>query len=222
MNSNVDWHLQNQNREYLDLAIRRLSLPVLIWVDQFTDLINKNLESANKKDIRINDIGCHVGHFFRNIDQIKSNVSYTGFDISDTYLEIARSHFPSGNFVNEDVVSENFNSAKYECDISVISATLEHIDDYELFLKNIFESTKLFVVLRTFIGEESLEDYCLKPGARQSYLIRQFIFEDIKDRPFNLGWQCEVIQDKATESKAKEVCESIFRTQKIIIFKNRN
>ena len=49
MDSNVDWHLQTQNREYFDLFIRRLSLPVLIWVDQFTDLINKNLESANKK-----------------------------------------------------------------------------------------------------------------------------------------------------------------------------
>jgi len=219
MNNNSDWHLQTQNGDYLDLSVKRLSSPILIWVAQITGLINKNIENISKKDIRINDIGCNVGHFYRNIDQIKSNVSYTGFDVSDTYLEIARSHFPTANFVNEDVGSKNFDTSKYECDISVISATLEHIDDYEIFLKNIFESTKLFVILRTFIGEESLEDHCLKPGASQSYLIRQFMFEDLKDRSFNLKWKYEVMQDKATESKEKEVCDSIFRTQKIIIFK---
>jgi len=219
MNNNSDWHLQTQNGDYLDLSVKRLRSPILIWVDQITGLINKNIENMSEKEIQINDIGCNVGHFYRNIDQIKSNVSYTGFDISDTYLEIARSHFPTANFVNEDVGSKNFDTAKYECDISVISATLEHIEDYELFLKNIFESTKLFVVLRTFIGEESLEDHCLKPGASQSYLIRQFMIEDLKDKSFNLGWQYEVTQDKATESKEKEVCDSIFRTQKIIIFK---
>lgn len=219
MNNASDWHLQTQNGEYLDLSVKRLSSPILIWVDQITELINKNLENIRKKEIRINDIGCNVGHFYRNVDQIKSNVSYTGFDISDTYLEIARSHFPTANFVNEDVGSKNFDPSRYECDISIISATLEHIADYEHFLKNIFESTKLFVVLRTFIGEESLEDYCLKTGANRSYLIRQFRFEDLKDKPFNLGWQHEVIEDKATESKEKEVCDNIFRTQKIIIFK---
>ena len=76
-------------------------------------------------------------------------------------------------------------------------------------------------MLRTFIGEKSLEDHCLKPDASQSYLIRQFMFEDLKDKPFNLEWKYEVIQDKATESKEKEVCDSIFSTQKIIIFKSR-
>ena len=219
MNNASDWHLQTQNGDYLDLSVKRLSSPILIWVDQITGLINKNLENMNEKDIRINDIGCNVGHFYRNIVQIKRNVNYLGFDISDTYLELARSHFPTANFVNEDVGSKNFDTAKYKCDISVISATLEHIEDYELFLKNIFESTKLFVVLRTFIGDKSLEDYCLKPGASHSYLIRQFRFEDLKDKPFNLGWKHEVIQDAATDSKEKEVCASIFRTQKIIIFK---
>ena len=219
LNNNPDWHLQTQNEDYLDLSVKRLSSPILIWVDQVTGLINKNLENINKKDIKINDIGCNVGHFCRNIEKIKSKISYTGFDISDTYLEIAQNYFPTANFVNEDVASKSFDTSKYECDISVISATLEHIEDYELFLKNIFESTKFFVVLRTFIGEESLEDYCLKPGANQSYLIRQFRFDNLKDKPFNLGWKFEVIQDKATEGKEKEVCNNIFRTQKIIIFK---
>ena len=59
-------------------------MPTLIWVDQITDLINKNLDNFNKNDVRINDIGCNVGHFYRNIEQIKSKVVYADFDISDT------------------------------------------------------------------------------------------------------------------------------------------
>ena len=117
---------------------------------------------------------------------------------------------------------KNFNVSKYECDISVISATLEHIEDYETFLKNIFDSTRLFVILRTFIGEESLKEYCLKPGASQSYLIRQFTLDELKNKLFNLSWKTELTQDNATEGKEKEVCKKILRTQKIISFKNRD
>ena len=221
MNNNSDWHLQTQNSDYLDLSVNRLSSPILIWVSQITDIINSNIENFDNSEIQINDIGCNVGHFYRNISEIKRKVKYTGFDISETYLEIGRSHFPEASFVNEDVGGQNFDVSKYECDISVISATLEHIEDYEIFLKNIFDSTRLFVILRTFVGEESLKEYCLKPGASQSYLIRQFNLDDLKNKSFNLGWEAEVIQDKATEGKEKEVCEKILRTQKIISFKNK-
>jgi len=222
MNNNSDWHLQTQNSDYLDLSVNRLSSPILIWVSQITNIINSNIENFDNSEIQINDIGCNVGHFYRNISEIKRKVKYTGFDISETYLEIGRSHFPEASFVNEDVGGQNFDVSKYECDISVISATLEHIEDYEIFLKNIFDSTRLFVILRTFVGEESLKEYCLKPGASQSYLIRQFNLDDLKNKSFNLGWEAEVIQDKATEGKEKEVCEKILRTQKIISFKKRD
>jgi len=221
MNNNSDWHLQTQNSDYLDLSVNRLSSPILIWVSQITDIINSNIENFDNSEIQINDIGCNVGHFYRNISEIKRKVKYTGFDISETYLEIGRSHFPEASFINEDVGGKNFSTSKYECDISVISATLEHIEDYETFLKNIFDSTRLFVILRTFVGEESLKEYCLKPGASQSYLIRQFTLDDLKHKSFNLGWETAVIPDKATEGKEKEVCEKILRTQKIISFKNK-
>jgi SAM-dependent methyltransferase len=220
MNSNSDWHLQTQNSDYLDLSVNRLSSPILIWVSQITDIINRNIENFDNSEIHINDIGCNVGHFYRNISEIKRKVKYTGFDISETYLEIGRIRFPEASFVNEDVEGKNFNVSKYECDISVISATLEHIEDYETFLKNIFDSTRLFVILRTFVGKESFKDYCFKSGASQSYLIRQFTLDDLKNKSFNLEWESEVIQDNATEGKEKEICEKILRTQTIISFKN--
>ena len=218
MNNNSDWHLQTQNGDYLYLSIKRLNEPALIWVSQFTDIINSKLKSIKKSELKINDIGCNVGHFYRNINQINSKVEYTGFDISKTYLDIAHSHFPEANFILEDIGSSKFDKSKYNCDVSIISATLEHIEDYEVFLENIFQSTNDLVLIRTFVGSESLKDYCLKPGANQSYLIRQFKLAEIKDKSFNSSWNCDEIEDLATGGVQKQVCDGIDRSQRILSF----
>ena len=214
----MDWHLNTQNKDYLDLSIKRLNEPALIWVSQFTDIINSKMKSFNKSALKINDIGCNVGHFYRNINEINSKVNYTGFDISKTYLDIAHNHFPEANFILEDVGSHKFDKNKYNCDISVISATLEHIEDYEVFLENIFQSTNDLVLIRTFIGNESRKDYCLKSGANQSYLIRQFKLAELKDKSFNSSWHCDEIQDLATGGVQKQVCDGIDRSQRILSF----
>ena len=215
MNNNSDWHLQTQNGDYLDLSIKRLNEPALIWVSQFTDIINSKIKSFDKPELKINDIGCNVGHFYRNIN---SKVDYTGFDISKTYLDIAHSHFPEANFVLEDVGSSKFDKNKYNCDVSIISATLEHIEEYEVFLENIFQCTNDLVLIRTFIGNESRKDYCLKSGANQSYLIRQFKLADLKDKSFNSSWNCDEIEDLATGGVQKQVCDGIDRSQRILSF----
>jgi SAM-dependent methyltransferase len=214
----MDWHLTTQNKDYLDLSIKRLNEPALIWVSQFTDIINSKIKSFDKPVLKINDIGCNVGHFYRNVTEIKSKVNYTGFDISRTYLDIAHNHFPEANFILEDVGSSKFDKTKYNCDISIISATLEHIEDFEVFLENVFESTNDLVLIRTFIGDESRKDYCLKPGATQSYLIRQFQLGELKDKSFNRSWNCEEIEDLATGGVQKQVCDGIDRSQRILSF----
>ena len=216
--SKMDWHLTTQNKDYLDLSIKRLNEPALIWVSQFTDIINSKIKTIDKPVLRINDIGCNVGHFYRNINEIKSKVNYTGFDISKTYLDIAHNHFPEANFILEDVGSSKFDKTKYNCDISIISATLEHIEDFEVFLENVFESTNDLVLIRTFIGNESRKDYCLKPGATQSYLIRQFQLAELKDKSFNSSWNCDEIEDLATGGVQKQVCYGIDRSQRILSF----
>ena len=216
--SKMDWHLTTQNKDYLDLSIKRLNEPALIWVSQFTDIINSKLKSFEKPELKINDIGCNVGHFYRNINQINSEVEYTGFDISKTYLDIAHNHFPEGNFILEDVGSSKFDKTKYSCDVTIISATLEHIEDYEVFLENVFESTNDLVLIRTFIGNERRKDYCLKPGANQSYLIRQFELAELKGKSFNCSWSCDEIEDLATGGVQKQVCDGINRSQRILSF----
>jgi 2-polyprenyl-3-methyl-5-hydroxy-6-metoxy-1,4-benzoquinol methylase len=212
-----DWHALTQNNEYLKLSSQRLSEPPLIWVNQFTQLINDFIGDHKGKYV-INDIGCNVGHFARNVELINSDIAYRGIDISKTYLEIAKKYFPKLNFYVEDFAQKDLNISQFFCDISVVSATLEHIDDYEQFLSNIFKTTSQMVLIRTFIGKESEMDYCLKEGATQSYLIRQFLLSDLVNKDFNKDWLFEEIIDEATLSKPKVICNSITRSQQILRF----
>jgi 2-polyprenyl-3-methyl-5-hydroxy-6-metoxy-1,4-benzoquinol methylase len=213
----ADWHALTQNDEYLKLSSQRLSEPPLIWVNQFTQIINDFI-GKNKGKYAINDIGCNVGHFARNVELINSDIAYRGIDISKTYLEIAKHHFPKLDFFIEDFAQKELNIFQFESDISVVSATLEHIDDYEQFLSNIFKTTSQMVLIRTFIGETSEMDYCLKEGATQSYLIRQFVLSDLVNKNFNKDWLFEEIIDEATLSKPKVICNSITRSQQILKF----
>ena len=212
-----DWHTLTQNDEYLKLSSQRLSEPPLIWVNQFTQIINDFIEESKGK-YAINDIGCNVGHFARNLELINADIAYRGIDISKTYLEIAKHHFPNLDFYIEDFAQKELNISQFECDISVISATLEHIDDYEQFLSNVFKTTRQMVLIRTFIGETSEMDYCLKEGATQSYLIRQFVLSDLVNKNFNKDWLFDEIADQATLSKPKVICNSITRSQQILKF----
>ena len=212
-----DWHALTQNDEYLKLSSQRLSEPPLIWVTQFTQLIN-DFVGENKGKYVINDIGCNVGHFARNVELINADIAYRGIDISKTYLEIAKHHFPKLDFFIEDFAQKELNISQFYCDISIVSATLEHIDDYEQFLRNIFKTTRQMVLIRTFIGETSEMDYCLKEGATQSYLIRQFVLSDLVNKGFNKDWLFEEIIDEATLSKPKVICNSITRSQQILKF----
>lgn len=213
-----DWHLKTQNAEYLELSKKRLKEPVLIWVNQFTEIINTNLSKLNLNEIKLNDIGCNVGHFPRNLNLIKSKVKYAGIDISKTYIDIAKQNFPELNFFIEDFSQEKFDFNKFNCDITIVSATLEHIINFEIFLKNIFESTEKNVIIRTFIGDQSKIDYCLKEGATSEYLIRQFTINDLVKKSINKDWGCEILEDRATKSLKKEVCKNIERQQFVLNF----
>jgi ubiquinone/menaquinone biosynthesis C-methylase UbiE len=212
-----DWHALTQNNEYLKLSSQRLSEPPLIWVNQFTQLINDFIGDHKGRYV-INDIGCNVGHFARNVELINADISYIGIDISKTYLEIAKQHFPKLNFYVEDFAQKDLNISQFNCDISVVSATLEHIDKYEQFLENVFASTNQMVLIRTFLGEISEMDYCLKEGASSSYLIRQFVLPDLINKSYNKDWIFECLEDKATQSQPKIICNSIIRTQQIMKF----
>ena len=226
----LNWH-QTQDDEYLDLMIGRLKQPKLIWVNQFCELINIFLKEKKSRfsltELSINDFGCNVGHFFRGCDDLNIQIDYRGFDISETYLNVAKSHFGTSdkhsfNFL--DVASVNAASVIPTADVAVISATLEHIDDYKSALQNICEKTRHLVLIRTFIGEETLSEMYQKRGATHPYLIRQFTIQDLMCGGLSSEWSYTKHRDEATGSTEKLISKTplITRTQWVLALEKPN
>jgi hypothetical protein len=217
-----DWH-STQNAAYLDLLESRLNEPRLHWVDQFVEIINREVTNGNlsgRSLIAINDYGCNVGHFFRGIEDINCAVSYHGFDISDTYLSIARKVFGRQHFHRLNIEQHPMNAVWPQSNVAVISATLEHLENYSHALRNIFSQTTDLVILRTFVGKFSLIDKCRTIGANSDFLIRQFTIDDLTRIPVELGWKYIQEIDQATLGKTKMVCNgnSVPRAQTVTVF----
>ena len=220
--SGDDWH-STQNAAYLQLLESRLSEPRLRWVDQFVQIINRSLADGvlnGQLPVSINDYGCNVGHFFRGVDDINCVVDYRGFDISDTYLSIARKIFGYQQFRYLDIEKESTGASWPRSNVAIISATLEHIENYRYALRNIFSQTESLVVLRTFVGSSSMKDKCRTAGAVADFLIRQFTTDQLAQIAVDLGWKYQLEIDQATMGRTKMVCneDSVPRAQAVLVF----
>jgi len=213
INDSKDWQSRFQDKNYLDLCISRLDDEVLKWCIQFASLINN--EDFNKENLKLNDIGCNVGHFCRILGDLRHKFLYEGYDISETYLSIAKEKFPNLIFTEHDIVD----GPPRECDLSVVSATLEHIQTWEDAIKNIFESTTQVILLRSFFGEIFREDQCKKEGAVEAYPILQLKFSDVAEVGREYGFATTFLRDSATDSIPKYLGCGITRTQYIALMR---
>jgi hypothetical protein len=212
---NLDWHLNFQDEDYLRLSIRRLEddSPPLDWCMQFADTIRKRLFPWEGR-LSLHDIGCNVGHFCRVLNGLGGDVEYLGYDISETYLAIARTKYPANKFNSLNVEKNKPSSLG---DVSIVSATLEHIDDWSSALHHVLSTTSRLVLLRSFFGSEVQCDHYKKSGANQSYMIRQFTFQEVAELAAGLGFSTQFIRDRATDSVPQYLGCGIIRTQYVAV-----
>lgn len=212
----VDWHLNFQDEDYLRLSVQRLQdeAPPLDWCAQFAELINRQLGVSVPQALVVHDIGCNVGHFCRVLDLLPASMRYRGYDISQTYLTVARTKYPLREFCFLDIEKE---MPSEPADMSVISATLEHIQDWEAALGHILSSTTRHVFLRSFFGASPASDLYKKATASQPYLIRQFTFEQMAEAAKLQGFSTRFIRDLATDSVPQYLGCGVTRTQYIAV-----
>jgi SAM-dependent methyltransferase len=212
-----DWHRNFQDEDYLILALQRLNedSPPLHWCAQFLSIIHDQFRGSSAP-LSIHDIGCNVGHFCRVLPELTHEVTYRGYDISETYLGLARERHPHHNFALLDIATDQ---PGQKADISIISATLEHIEQWEAALVNILASTKQQVLLRSFFGMQPASDMYKKVQAAHPYLIRQFTFEQVASAAENQGFSTRFLRDWATDSIPQYLGCGVTRTQYIAVLR---
>lgn len=212
-----DWHLSFQDEDYLSLSMQRLESdsPVLYWCKQFGEIIREHFLGADEP-LHIHDIGCNVGHFCRVLPELQHEVIYRGYDISETYVGRARQRHSGHSFSLLDIATE---LPEQNADVSVISATLEHIELWETALENILKTTRQLVLLRSFFGMQAASDMYKKAQAKHPYLIRQFTFEQVAVAAESKGFSTRFLRDRATDSIPQYLGSGVTRTQYIAVLK---
>ena len=206
----------SQDNEYIDICIQRLKDEKnLVWVDQFLDIISDQITIESK--LKLNDIGCNVGQFYKGVKNAFPEIDYHGYDIEHLYLEKAKTFFPE---LKKSIFQLDITQEKPRvCDISVISATLEHLEYLSPGLDNILSSTKNLCLLRTFLGETAQKAIFKKETAKTYYYINQRSFLEILDLFDKYKFQTQIVRDKYTDSMPKYLGQGILRTQYVIVGK---
>lgn len=203
-NTQLTHNSKTFGKKLLDTYSYRLKNVRLNWCKQIVNIITES-GYKNKKNIKINDLGCNYFQLFKEIKHRKLNYDYFGYDIDKKFVELGLEYFPELNNRFKILNIENHQPRK--CNISVTSATLEHCENPSKFLKNIFSSTSDLVILRTFLGKKDIVKlYKNKKIISNPYLINQFSFEMIVHEFLNNNFIPSIYLDEATDkSKTYEV-----------------
>jgi SAM-dependent methyltransferase len=209
-----EWQ-NTQDGEYLQLCIDRLSQSPLRWIRQFVTLIDEDARARGDSSISVNDLGCCVGGYAGGIKELATvPVDYVGHDISETYLGIAREHFPERQFALLDIATSQPRHTQY----SVMSGTIEHVPDWQAGFANVLASTQRTALIRTFLGHTHEFAYYYKAGSAAPYPIQQFTFQEVSEIASAHGFAIDIVRDAATDSIPKYLGCGITRTQYVCKF----
>jgi hypothetical protein len=187
----------------------------LVWASQFIDILQ---EEPNKL-VSIKDIGCQAFQFYKEIKKRGLPFDYHGYELDQNYVNLGLEYFPE--LSNKVLVGDfaNLDEVKFT-DITVCSATIEHIDGWIEFLQKMLNTTSNIVVIRSFFGENTKRSICNHNGATDNYPIWQFSFSEFLAVIRKSGFFPEIVRDRYTNSLPKYLDvlpDGIVRTQYVII-----
>lgn len=187
---------KSQNDDYLRLVENRPTAD-LTWVAQALDIMEPY--AAKPGQVTVKDIGCQAFQFYRQMKLRFPAWQYYGYDIETTYIDIGLKHYPE--------LKNNYRLADFsttadplKTNFSVLSSTLECVDNWLGFLDNLFRSTTDLVCIRAFLGNETKRASVRLDEATEDYPTWQFGFEDIMSKIDKLGWWPVVARDRYTDS----------------------
>jgi SAM-dependent methyltransferase len=197
----------------LDLYKHRSKKIRLIWCKAVCDIID------NFDIQKINDLGCNYFQLFKEMYLRKSKYDYFGYDLDQKFINIGLDYLAklksfnkkkkkrdekmqinnlSFNYKISNIEKDNFRN----CDCTVLSAVLEHVDRTNIILRKVFKTTKKLIILRTFVDQKAQEAIQVN-DVKNPYNIRKFSFNYLKKIFLKNGFSLYFILDEATKFSKK-------------------
>ena len=204
---------QNSSTRKKDIKIynERLKSITHDWVKQILGLIlyERNL----KKKVKINDIGCNLFQFYKGLKtkNKKKRFDYFGYDHDKKYIKYGLNFFPE--LKRKSKVFDIEKGTPRLADITIISATLEHLNNPDNAIDKLCRSTKKIIFIRSFFGKKKIiKIFKNKKYIDNPYYINQYSFKWMinKLKAYNFT-EIKFMKDKATKGKMKNIWPSIKR-----------
>lgn len=170
----------------------------LTWCDQVCNLLWHYKFSKSS----IKDIGCNTFQLYKSLKFFNFKGKYYGYDIDQKFIDIGLKYFPELKKFYKCANAEDIKLRKTE--VSVVSATLEHVDNPKKILKNIINSTSKIIILRTFFGLNKQKTIEYKK-TKKPYYINRFSFHEINNFFRKNKFSTSFILDEATNFSTKQL-----------------
>jgi len=196
----------NQTHDNLNLYQNRLENLDLIWCKQALSIIKNSIDVKRDKKIKINDLGCNYFQLYKEIgkDNDKELFDYFGYEHEKEYIKLGLKKFPE--LSNRYTIGNIENIKLRNADSSVISATLEHVEQPYSLLNNVLKTTKQIIFLRTYLGDREIvklqnDKNCVK----KPYFVNQFSILKLIDIFLENGFTPKIYKDTATNSELRDI-----------------
>lgn len=177
----------------------RGALPPMESTKQLVQLV----AGVYRPGMRVLDVGCNVGHYLRGLRGLDPRLDYTGVDAYAQYIEQARVIFsddPHASFHVKDVHEPLFPGEPF--DVVYCCNVLLHLPDFRRPVRNLLDSTKSVLLVRTLLGEYTT---IVKRAVSHAYDDAgeplDFVYQNTWETGWftgwieRQGWQVELIAD---------------------------
>ncbi|GAG88113.1 unnamed protein product [marine sediment metagenome] len=175
-------------------------LPEMESTKQLVELVKKVYETGMK----ILDVGCGPGHYYRGLRQIDESIKYKGLDATKLYIEFAKDVFSGTNakFIVGDIF--NIPDKIGEFEIVVCCNVILHLPDFRIPMKNLLKVCKKYCFIRTLISNNTYlhrfvygNEFDEMNNPKKFVYQNTYSFELIKSYIDSLGdYSIKLIEDK--------------------------
>lgn len=175
-------------------------LPEMESTKQLVEMV----EEVYEPGMRILDVGCGPGHYYRGLQRINESINYTGVDATRPYIEFAEKTFSrtSARFIVGDIFDIPDDIGKFE--VVFCCNVILHLPDFRTPVKNLLKVCKGHCFIRTLISDNTYLHKFVKGnefdemGNPKKFIYQNtYSFELVKNYVDSLGtYSVELIEDK--------------------------
>ncbi len=133
---------------------------------------------SSKKFSNILEIGCSTALLPKFMPEIFQNKEYTGVDLSNASLDVAKKNFVTGDYLQGDFLKLSLDK-KFDLILSL--DVIDHVYDPDAFLEKIIKNTEKFGVVRAYRGYfDEIDEHVMEYRDNEGIFLNNLSIPKIK------------------------------------------